>query len=105
MTDAGLQVHIGARAVAPARTLLLLRPESVDLGLVKGAGRNTWEGTVTAVQYRGPTVEFGVDLGTGEHLRVLKTLPGHQDLRVGQRVWVGWDEDQGVALASDEAVP
>ena len=56
---------------------------------------------VRTVQYRGPTVEMGVDLATGERLRVLKTLPGHEDVRPGARVWVSWAGDQGVVIADE----
>ena len=102
VTDSGLEVNLGARKVDQARALLLLRPEAIELGRARGGTRNAYEGTVTAVQYRGPTVDLGVDLASGEHLRVLKTLPGYQDVRAGERVWIGWDEDQGVVLAGDE---
>ena len=103
VTDAGLEVHLGTRAIDHPRALLLLRPEAIDLGRARGGARNGHEGTIATVQYRGPTVELGVDLATGERLRVLKTLPGHQDAHPGERVWIGWDEDQGVVLAADDA--
>ncbi len=102
VTDSGLEVHLGARKVDHARALLLVRPEAIELGRTGSAASNAYEGTVTAVQYRGPTVELGVDLPSGEHLRVLKTLPGYQDVRAGERVWVGWDDDHGVVLAGDQ---
>ena len=75
---------------------------TIELDRIGGAKPNTYEGTVTAIEYRGPTVELGVDLASGEHLRVLKTLPGYQDVRSGERVWIAWGEDQGVVLAGDE---
>jgi putative spermidine/putrescine transport system ATP-binding protein len=102
VADSGLEVHLGARKVDHARALLLLRPEGVELGRTRGAVHNSYEGTIAAVQYRGPTVELGIDLASGDRLRVLKTLPGYQDARAGERVWVGWDGDQGVLLAADE---
>ena len=102
VTESGLTVHLGARGVDEDRAMLLLRPESIELGRTPGATRNAHEGTVAAVQYRGPTVEVRIDLASGDHLRVLKTLPGYQDVRTGERVWIGWHEDQGVVLPGDE---
>jgi len=102
VTDAGLEVGLGARTIGHPRALLVLRPEAIVLGGERRSAGNSYEGVVGTVQYRGPTVEMGVDLATGERLRVLKTLPGHEDVRPGARVWVSWAGDQGVVIA-DEA--
>ena len=95
VTDAGLEVALGARTVGHPRALLVLRPEAIELGGERRPAGNSYEGVVGTVQYRGPTVEMGVDLATGERLRVLKTLPGHEDVRPGARVWLSWAGDQG----------
>jgi putative spermidine/putrescine transport system ATP-binding protein len=101
VTDAGLEVALGARTIGHPRALLVLRPEAIELGGDRQPGGNSYEGVVGTVQYRGPTVEMGVDLATGERLRVLKTLPGHEDVRPGARVWLSWAVDQGVVIADE----
>jgi putative spermidine/putrescine transport system ATP-binding protein len=101
VTDAGLEVSLGARTIAHPRVLLVLRPETIELGGDRRPEVNSYEGVVGTVQYRGPTVEMGVDLATGERLRVLKTLPGHEDVRPGARVWLSWAGDQGVVIADE----
>ena len=90
VTDAGLEVALGARPAGPPRVLLVLRPEAIALDRERRPGVDGHEGVVRTVQYRGPTVEIGVDLVAGERLRVLKTLPGHEDIRPATRVWLSW---------------
>jgi putative spermidine/putrescine transport system ATP-binding protein len=101
VTDGGLAVALGSRAIGHPRALLVLRPEAIELSADRRPAGNSYEGIVGTVQYRGPTVEIGVDLATGERLRVLKTLPGHEDVRPGARVWLSWAGDQGVVIADE----
>jgi putative spermidine/putrescine transport system ATP-binding protein len=101
VTDAGLEIALGVRPAGATRALLVLRPESIELGRERRPAANCFEGVARTVQYRGPTVEIGVDLDRGERLRVLKTLPGLDDVRPGARVWVSWPADAGVVIADE----
>jgi putative spermidine/putrescine transport system ATP-binding protein len=103
VTDSGLEVQLGARTIGAGRALLVLRPEDVELTRGPVTAVNCYRGTVTSVEYRGATVQVGVELGSGDRLRVLKLLPGHDDLAAGDSVWVWWDEREGVVLPADEA--
>ena len=104
VTSRGLVVPIDAsRDVdAGSSATLLVRPEAVELGRGGATPPGAFAGEVTMVRHRGATVDLGVRLENGEELRVLKTLPGHQDLRAGERVWVRWDARDGVLLPGEE---
>jgi ABC-type Fe3+/spermidine/putrescine transport system ATPase subunit len=101
-TDSGLSIDLGPRPAAEMRAVLVVRPEAIELGRGEAARRDGLAGVVTAVRHRGPTVDVTVRLDTGEHLRVLKTLPGYHDVRVDERVSVRWDARDGVLLPAGE---
>jgi len=104
VTRHGLVVPVDAArgAAAGSAATLVVRPETIDLGRGAGAPAGAMAGTVTAVRYRGATVDVGLRLRTGDELRVLKTLPGHQDIRAGEAVWVRWDARDGVLLPGED---
>jgi hypothetical protein len=76
----------------------VLRPEAIEIDRSATPRPHGFAGVVTAVRHRGPTVDLTICLETGEQLRVLKTLPGYHDVRAGERVWLWWDEREGVLL-------
>jgi len=104
VASSGLVVPVEApKGIDPGATAtLLVRPEAIEFGRGGAAPADACAGTVTAVRHRGATVDLGVHLETGEDLRILKTLPGYQDTRAGERVWVRWDARDGVLLVGEE---
>ena len=100
-TDSGLRIPLGARAVREARGIFLLRPESVQIDRSATPRADGFAASVTAVRHRGPTIDLTLRLGTGEHLRVLKTLPGYHDVRAGDQVWLWWDRRDGALLPAE----
>jgi putative spermidine/putrescine transport system ATP-binding protein len=103
-TSRGLVVALDAsRGGRPESTaILLVRPETIEIARGVAVPGGAFAGAVTAVRYRGATVDFGVRLDTGDEVRVLKTLPGYQDVRAGERIWVRWDARDGVLLPDQE---
>jgi putative spermidine/putrescine transport system ATP-binding protein len=103
-TSRGLVVALDAsRGGRPESTaILLVRPETIEIARGVAVPGGAFAGAVTAVRYRGATVDFGVRLDTGDEVRVLKTLPGYQDVRAGERIWVRWDARDGVLLPDEE---
>jgi putative spermidine/putrescine transport system ATP-binding protein len=103
-TSRGLVVALDASrgGAAGSNAILLLRPETIEIGRGAAGPAGVFTGAVTAVRYRGATVDLGVCLDTGDEVRVLKTLPGYQDVRAGERIWVRWDARDGVLLSGEE---
>jgi putative spermidine/putrescine transport system ATP-binding protein len=105
VTSRGLVVGLDASragAAGPA-AILLVRPEAIEIGRGEAAPVGAFAGVATVVRYRGATVDLGVRLDTGDELRVLKTLPGYQDVRPNERIWVRWDVRDGVLLPDETA--
>jgi putative spermidine/putrescine transport system ATP-binding protein len=101
-TDRGLQISLGSRPTIKGGSMLMLRPEAIDLSKGSRSLPNCFSGRVASVEHKGPTIEFGIELQSADYLRVLRTLPGHEYLKVDDQVWVCWEEGQGVLLPVDD---
>ncbi|HWP64797.1 MAG TPA: ABC transporter ATP-binding protein [Candidatus Limnocylindria bacterium] len=93
-SDAVLRVTAGAHAFAPgARVLCMVRPERVNLypgGLPPGV--DGLPVTVATLAFQGPVLRYGLrDASGGEIVAHVESEDRDTSIRVGDRVWAGWD--------------
>src|SRR3990167_6622865 len=84
----------------PGRAALALRPERVEIGLVKSAGLdNSLPGTVEFVSYLGALIDIHVRLSPHDRLVVqVANRDGGFTPEVGQSVHVGWSASAGLVF-------
>jgi spermidine/putrescine transport system ATP-binding protein len=92
--DTVLEVpHPGTAVAAGARTLCMIRPERVTLhpqGLPPGVGGLPV--TVTDLVFQGAVLRYGLrDPSGGEIVAHVESQDRDPSIRVGDRVWAGWD--------------
>jgi putative spermidine/putrescine transport system ATP-binding protein len=97
VTVDGLAIRLGADATAPheGSLRLILRPESVRIGITEGTADNCFDATIDDVVFLGSGTECRLTIGA---LRLLAILPSMAaaGLRAGDRVRIGWNAADGV---------
>jgi spermidine/putrescine transport system ATP-binding protein len=82
-----------------SRFFLSVRPEALHLGAAAGKCHNQIEGLLKEAIYQGRDVELRIDAGS--HLLIARSPVGAW--HVGDRIRVGWNVDDAVAVAAAPA--
>ncbi len=99
--DGGLVCHgrLGStRGSAGDRMTLMVRPEQIIVDAPDDAAINRFDGVLDSASYHGSIIRFQIRLESGLTLRGERPNLGHNDMKIGQRIAIGWHRDHSVLL-------
>jgi len=98
----GLKTAIkGAQFASNQKVILSIRPESVKLGDEAASLENRFEGRVFSSVYKGALVEYHVTLPNGQRIRAVTKAAG-KFYKPEEAVWLGWAQDDVVAITNEQ---